>query len=152
MLTFIYRLYDKAGVLLYIGITTDPNRRFAAHAADKPWWPEVAHHIIEEIDTATARQTERETIRQERPRYNVSQAVSDTVARPSRRRIPTSIDDAPEFLDAAQVAGVLGCSSYALRDLERRDSAFPQPRPISPALKAKRWRRDELRGWLARQM
>lgn len=38
----LYRLYDREGVLLYIGRTRSIRRRFRTHAAEQPWWPEVA--------------------------------------------------------------------------------------------------------------
>lgn len=36
----VYRLYDAAGTLLYIGSAYDPAKRSRAHR-DKPWWPQV---------------------------------------------------------------------------------------------------------------
>ena len=36
----VYRLYDEAGTLLYIGSAYDPAKRSRAHR-DKPWWPLV---------------------------------------------------------------------------------------------------------------
>ena len=36
----VYRLYDDAGTLLYIGSAYDPAKRSRAHR-DKPWWPLV---------------------------------------------------------------------------------------------------------------
>jgi predicted GIY-YIG superfamily endonuclease len=71
-LTFLYRLYDGDGTLLYIGITRDPNGRFAAHAADKPWWDQVVRHSLEEVAAPTASIVERDAIRAEHPRYNVA--------------------------------------------------------------------------------
>lgn len=40
--TYVYRLYDKNGKLLYIGITNDIEIRFYAHSLDKWWWNDVA--------------------------------------------------------------------------------------------------------------
>ena len=45
--TALYRLYDAEGELLYVGITRNPERRFAEHAADKPWWPLVTRRNVE---------------------------------------------------------------------------------------------------------
>jgi len=39
--TALYRPRDRRGGLLYVGITNSPEHRFAQHAADKDWWPEV---------------------------------------------------------------------------------------------------------------
>lgn len=39
--TYLYRLYDSSGALLYAGITTNVTRRIAEHRP-KPWFAEVA--------------------------------------------------------------------------------------------------------------
>jgi predicted GIY-YIG superfamily endonuclease len=44
--TALYRLYDAAGVLLYIGITDDLRARMDQHSRDKDWWPEVARRTV----------------------------------------------------------------------------------------------------------
>lgn len=40
--TFIYRLYDSDGALLYVGITWNPWVRWRVHKKEKLWWGEVA--------------------------------------------------------------------------------------------------------------
>lgn len=45
--TALYRLYDVDRKLIYVGITGNPEVRFAQHASDKPWWPRVVHREIE---------------------------------------------------------------------------------------------------------
>jgi prevent-host-death family protein len=42
MSTAVYRHFNAAGRLLYIGMTDEPLRRNEQHAFDKPWWSEVA--------------------------------------------------------------------------------------------------------------
>lgn len=37
----VYHLHDRDGVLLYVGMSINPERRFRQHAAKRPWWPEV---------------------------------------------------------------------------------------------------------------
>lgn len=54
--TALYRLYDANGVLLYIGISGDPKRRFRQHARTKHWWPEVVRK--EEVWFDTRREAE----------------------------------------------------------------------------------------------
>lgn len=41
--TALYRLADADGVLLYVGVATDPWKRFLQHAATKRWWSDVIH-------------------------------------------------------------------------------------------------------------
>lgn len=38
----VYRLLDDAAILLYIGSTGNIWYRIGQHAAERPWWPEVA--------------------------------------------------------------------------------------------------------------
>jgi hypothetical protein len=40
--TYLYRLYDISGALLYAGITTSVKRRLAEHRMLKQWYPDVA--------------------------------------------------------------------------------------------------------------
>lgn len=70
--TALYRLHDAEGVLLYVGITSDPQQRFSAHKQDKPWWPDVARKSIEWYDTrADAELAEEAAIKIKSPRYNI---------------------------------------------------------------------------------
>jgi len=47
MPTALYRLYGEDDILLYVGITGNPSTRFAQHAADKHWWPNVVRKDVE---------------------------------------------------------------------------------------------------------
>lgn len=70
--TALYRLRDKAGGLLYVGITDNPERRWKDHEKDKPWWPQVAARSIEWLPTrGLALTAEAKAIRAERPRHNL---------------------------------------------------------------------------------
>jgi predicted GIY-YIG superfamily endonuclease len=67
----LYRLYDIAGRLLYVGITSDWDRRRSQHAADKAWWPRVSQIALAELPSrAHALNAERIAIRTEHPAYN----------------------------------------------------------------------------------
>lgn len=68
----LYRLYDKAGELLYIGITNNIQNRLEQHAQTKRWWPDVAEIKLETgfKDRTALENAEREAILQEIPRYN----------------------------------------------------------------------------------
>lgn len=69
--TALYRLINEAGEVIYVGIAFDPRTRFWVHAK-KPWWPEVAHKVIEWFpDRDAARTAERDEIRRSSPRYNI---------------------------------------------------------------------------------
>jgi predicted GIY-YIG superfamily endonuclease len=71
--TALYRFYDADDALLYVGITVDPEARWADHERLKPWWPDVARETVDWHETRTlALAAELAAIRAERPRYNVN--------------------------------------------------------------------------------
>ena len=70
--TALYRLSDAVGRLLYIGITSDPERRWVEHADDKPWWPQVTRFDVDWFDNGRlALAAEGAAIRAEKPLYNI---------------------------------------------------------------------------------
>lgn len=69
--TALYRLFDTDDRLLYVGISSNPKERLKAHAADKPWWPEVASREIEWFPSREqAAAAEVAAIRTEQPIHN----------------------------------------------------------------------------------
>lgn len=68
----LYRFYDAAGALLYVGITLNPGTRLRDHSHDKPWWYDVARIELARYDSRTqVLEAERRAIATERPRYNI---------------------------------------------------------------------------------
>lgn len=68
---YVYRLFDAAGALLYVGITCDVTTRMYQHSKEQPWWDEVDNRSVEEVLTrADAFFLEAAAILAERPRYN----------------------------------------------------------------------------------
>lgn len=68
----LYRFFDEAGDLLYVGISLNPLERWNQHRLDKPWWGEVRTATIEVHDSREAvEEAERAAIRREHPRYNI---------------------------------------------------------------------------------
>jgi predicted GIY-YIG superfamily endonuclease len=82
----LYRFFNAAGDLLYVGITNSPPRRFQQHKADKEWWSEVASITLAEYQSRAALMAaEREAVRNECPRYNKmlqSPATTNSDSRP----------------------------------------------------------------------
>lgn len=69
----LYRFWNAAGQLLYIGITNDAHRRFTSHGKDKPWWPEVVSITMQKYeDRLTLIQAEMQAIQVEHPIYNIT--------------------------------------------------------------------------------
>ncbi|WP_051797284.1 GIY-YIG nuclease family protein [Catenuloplanes japonicus] len=67
----LYRFFDRADVLLYVGITANFGARIAKHARDKPWFDQVVdirrEHYSNRADALTA---EKAAIQTEKPLYN----------------------------------------------------------------------------------
>lgn len=69
--TAVYRLHDDSGVLLYVGASKYPDRRFASHASNQEWWPQVTTITIKWFDSRSlALAAEAEAIRTEFPKSN----------------------------------------------------------------------------------
>ena len=75
-MTALYRHYDAAGKLLYVGISEDAGQRLAAHMGVSDWSRQIASITIEHFPTrADALRAEAAAIKLERPTYNVINAV-----------------------------------------------------------------------------
>ena len=70
--TSVYRYYDDAGALLYVGITNLGLRRNSEHNLSKEWWPFVASQKVDHYDTRKeALRREAHLIRLCHPPFNV---------------------------------------------------------------------------------
>lgn len=68
----LYRLFSKAGALLYVGITDRGPRRWVEHERAKAWFGSVARFEIERLPSREAAlESEGEVIARERPLWNV---------------------------------------------------------------------------------
>lgn len=68
----LYRMYDADGALLYVGISTNLDRRLGNHEAGKPWWPQVVQITVEHHrNRVLAEIAERNAIVTEKPRWNI---------------------------------------------------------------------------------
>lgn len=68
----VYRFFDQANVLLWVGITVTSGGRWTQHAQQKPWWPEVANATVEHFpNRSEALVAETTAIQVEHPRYNI---------------------------------------------------------------------------------
>lgn len=68
----LYRMYDQAGALLYVGITVHLGGRFDHHRRTKPWWTDVVRIEMQHFpNRAAVEEAERLAVAAEGPRYNV---------------------------------------------------------------------------------
>jgi predicted DNA-binding transcriptional regulator AlpA len=67
----LYRHFDEAGALLYVGISLSALNRLMAHMDDSAWYWSIAKVTIEVHPTREAAEAaERQAIRNERPLFN----------------------------------------------------------------------------------
>lgn len=68
----VYRFYDEAGTLLYVGRTARLPERFGTHRREKPWWPKVATIKLEWMPVDDLHNAEMNAIRTEKPKHNIA--------------------------------------------------------------------------------
>lgn len=67
----VYWMYDAHGVLLYVGCTSDIDRRLGQHRRGRPWFSEVERIEVEHFDSRRpALDREREQINSRRPKHH----------------------------------------------------------------------------------
>jgi DNA-binding transcriptional regulator YiaG/predicted GIY-YIG superfamily endonuclease len=67
----VYRYYDGAETLLYIGSTVNPSQRWSSHKGTKGWWGDVASYTLTWWPSAEeAYAEEYKAIRAEQPKHN----------------------------------------------------------------------------------
>lgn len=75
--TAVYKHYDAAGLLLYVGVAADPYSRDRQHRRDSPWYHHIASTSVVWFETREeALAVERKTIVQERPLHNFLHSTS----------------------------------------------------------------------------
>jgi len=71
----LYRFFDAAGVLLYVGLTDDLPTRYSRHSVMQPWWGEWAtFHVTRYASRAVLEAAEQIAIKLEKPLHNVVHA------------------------------------------------------------------------------
>jgi predicted GIY-YIG superfamily endonuclease len=71
MTTTLYRCYDEAGELLYVGISDDWRKRLRDHENDSPWFDRAETLTLQHWpDREAAIEAETLAIREERPCWN----------------------------------------------------------------------------------
>lgn len=76
--TALYRHFDAAGVLLYVGISVNPFARTSEHVCAAPWARQVVSITVEwHLSRRAALAAELAAIRSERPQFNKAGVVRD---------------------------------------------------------------------------
>lgn len=84
----LYRFFDFDGLLLYVGITDNPQVRWAAHARSSKWWPQVGVVHTEWLaNRSEAEAAEMAAIHHEGPVHNVNHSLKGHIRKAPRQRI-----------------------------------------------------------------
>lgn len=81
----VYRLYDAAGELVYVGYSADAIKRSMQHARKSSWWPEIVRAECDFYDTREeAMAAEKALIKRHQPRFNKVNTDGYAGTRPRR--------------------------------------------------------------------
>lgn len=142
--TALYRLFDKDGELLYVGIATNPETRWGQHSGDKAWWPQVASRAVEWHDTrAQAAKAEYEAIHAERPAHN--QVIPYVSVHADQSPNPVPVDLRHErAIGLSEIGDMLGVSRQrAFAIAKRRDF----PAPVYVLARGRGWSQQAVATW-----
>lgn len=85
---YLYRHFNAAGALLYVGITRNVRIRNNVHNYASPWWSDVSSTTVEELPTRNdALLAEELAIEAERPIHNQPRAIAIKLTRDALDRI-----------------------------------------------------------------
>lgn len=94
----LYRCFTKKDVLLYIGMTNDPEQRFKSHRDTKVWWKYVDHITLERFpNRKQLENAETSAIRTENPKFNVANSYVPAMRLLGGRKALTLWSDASRF-------------------------------------------------------
>jgi predicted DNA-binding transcriptional regulator AlpA len=128
--TTLYRFFDAAGALLYVGITCKPYLRFATHRSYTDWWELAASCKLERFPTrATALEAEKDAIATEHPIHNRAGNPSRVTRIPQRSVTVWPVQVAQEFdpVGAQEIAERAGVQRDTVWKWRRRYPDFPAP-------------------------
>jgi hypothetical protein len=96
----VYRHFDGAGTLLYVGCAKDPDERLRTHRRSSPWAADIAKITVEwHPDRAAALAAEDKAIATEYPKWNVRGACARPDPEAERRRIAEIAAQFPPFTE-----------------------------------------------------
>jgi hypothetical protein len=137
--TALYRYFDLAGRLLYVGISDNPRTRWGQHKTTKPWASQVAVREVEwfpmRVQAAAA---ELVAIHVEKPIYN----LRDTPKMFTKQFDPLPL--AQRHCGAAEVAAAFGVNRQRVQKLVARPD-FPAPAAVLTAGRV--WESAAVRRW-----
>lgn len=126
--TAVYRLFDAEDVLLYVGISCNPEARFKQHRTHQWWWPQVAARTIEwRPDRLTALKHEALAIQDEAPLYNHESPNPERVSLP--KPCPAKPKPANDDFDFSVESFTEALGADVMEHIRQSVAAAPAPGP-----------------------
>ena len=111
----LYRHFNAAGELLYVGISLSALGRLGQHRTNARWYSTVAAVTIETFPTrAEAAEAEHKAIREERPRHNTAHRVREP--EPAEKRPPEPTHEL-QTVRIPEAAALISCGSSMMEKL-----------------------------------
>lgn len=96
----LYRCFDAAGALLYVGMSFSAFERLSKHKVSSPWFGAVAAVKIETFESrADVRKAEVEAIVKENPRHNKRRKQEQKIELRAAEHVAADDDDVVQILD-----------------------------------------------------
>lgn len=121
----VYRLYNAADELEYVGISIRPFERLLEHRGNKGWWKVIKRIDLQHFDSVeNALAEESEAIKNENPKRNIADSPDlkrdhDRAVRlssaPKGRSWSYAAIDAPVWISQKNAAEIIGFTSETLR-------------------------------------
>lgn len=113
----LYRHFDKDGALLYVGISRDPERRWAQHRTQSGWADVVTSSTVTWfVDEQHARAAERAAIAIENPIHNRARPLGGEALRRALRSYGITPPEDIEWITADQVGALTGVPAQSIDD------------------------------------
>lgn len=127
----VYRIYDAADSLLYVGVSADFEARFRDHKNRAVWADDYSRHELTWYpDRWKAESAETAAIMTEQPAYNVAQVPPPRREKPVRFTLDLDYEDHRFLREFVGTAGAGGSAAVIMRTLlgELRDDPDLQAR------------------------
>lgn len=114
-MTDLYRVFDKDGRLLYLGMSFSALSRFGQHLEKSPWAPQATRIHIEKLpDERAARTAEMRAISTEKPQFNIAPRIRTPLIRSPMKALNDYMDR--RGLTQIDMAAFLGVSQGHLNN------------------------------------
>jgi len=144
--TKLYRHFDKDGVLLYVGISTNVVLRLSQHSKYSHWFDEITNVTIETYPSRDdALDAETKAIQTENPKYNIAKSkkpyerwsinIEEAMLR-SRAKLDGEVINFGVMYTPTSAAHVLDISPRVINELIRTKKIGTVTIPAQPGLSA----------------